>query len=70
MIKELTEEDFARGVRNPYFNKLMIKTEIAVRKKDYQLFEEMGKPYGISAEVMMRNYLGDLADEFREQVDD
>ena len=47
----------------------MTKTEIAVRKKDYQLFEEMGKPYGISAEAMMRNYLGDLADELREHAD-
>ena len=70
VIKELTEKDFARGVRNPYFDKLMTKTEIAVRKKDYKLFEELGKPYGISAEVVMRNYLGDLADEFRESDDE
>ena len=66
MIRELTEEDFARGVRNPYFDKLMTKTEISLRKKDYQLFSEMGSLYGVSAEVMIRNYLGDLADELRE----
>ena len=47
MIKELTEKDFARGIKNPYFDKLMIRTEIAVRKKDYELFEELGKPYGV-----------------------
>ena len=66
MIRELTEVDFARGVRNPYFDKLMMKTEIFLRRKDYQLFGEIGSLYGVSAEVMIRNYLGDLADEFRE----
>ena len=66
MIRELTEEDFARGVRNPYFDKLMMKTEIFLRKKDYQLFNEIGSLYGVSAEVIIRNYLGDLADELRE----
>ena len=70
MTKELTEKDFARGIKNPYFDKLMIKTEIAVRKKDYELFEELGKPYGVSAEIMIKNYLGDLADEFRENNED
>ena len=66
MIRELTKEDFARGVRNPYFEKFMTKTEISLRKKDYQLFGEIGSLYGVSAEVLIRNYLDDLADELRE----
>jgi len=38
MIKEITEEEFARGMKNPYFDKLMTKTEVALRKEDYSTF--------------------------------
>ena len=66
MIKEITEVDFARGVKNPYFEKLMIKTEIALRKEDYSVFCEVGEINGVPAEMIMRNCLADWAQKLRE----
>jgi len=66
MMNELTEKDFARGVKNPYFDKLMTKTEIALRKEDYSLFQEVGKMNGVPAEMIMRNCLSDWAEKMRE----
>ena len=66
MIRELTEKDFARGVKNPYFDKLMIKTEIALRKDDYQIFCEVGEINGVPAEMIMRNCLAEWAKKLRE----
>jgi len=66
MIKEITEEEFARGVRNPYFEKLMKKTEVAIRKEDYATFCEAGEINGVPAEMIMRNCLADWAERFRE----
>ncbi|MCL2349872.1 MAG: hypothetical protein FWC67_00180 [Defluviitaleaceae bacterium] len=43
MIKEITEKDFARGIKNPYFDKLMTKTEVALRKEDYLTFLRSGR---------------------------
>ena len=67
MIKEITAEEFARGVKNPYFEKLMTKTEIAIRKEDYATFCEAGEINGIPAEIIMCNCLADWAKRFREQ---
>ena len=66
MIKEITEEDFARGVKNPYFDKLMTKTEIALRKEDYATFCEVGEMNGVPAEMIIRNCLTDWAEKLRE----
>ena len=66
MIRELTEKDFARGVKNPYFDKLMTKTEIALRKEDYQTFCEVGEINGVPAEMIMRNCLAEWAKKLRE----
>ena len=66
MIKEITAEDFARGIKNPYFEKLMTKTEIALRKEDYITFCEVGEMNGVPAEIIMRNCLADWAKKLRE----
>ena len=66
LIKEITEKDFSRGVKNPYFDKLMIKTEVALRKEDYSTFCEVGEMNGVSAEMIMRNCLADWAKKLRE----
>ena len=65
MIKEITEKEFARGVKNPYFDKLMTKTEIALRKDDYSTFCEIGEMNGVPAEMIMRNCLADWAQKLR-----
>jgi len=35
MMRELTAKDFERAVRNPHFDKLMIKVEVAITKEDW-----------------------------------
>jgi len=69
MIREISEEEFAKGVQNPYFEKLMTKTEIALRKEDYLTFCEVGKINGVPAEMIMRNCLADWAQKLRENDD-
>ncbi|MDR0220371.1 MAG: hypothetical protein LBI54_03075 [Lachnospiraceae bacterium] len=66
MISEISAEDFARGMKNTYFEKLMTKTEIALRKEDYTIFCEVGETNGVPAEMIMRNCLADWAQKFRE----
>jgi len=43
MIRELTEKDFDRAVKNPHFDKLMIKVEVAITKEDWTTFFEFAK---------------------------
>ena len=35
MIRELTEKDFEHAVKNPHFEKLMTKVEVAITKDDW-----------------------------------
>jgi len=65
-MREITAEEFARGVKNPYFDKLMTKTEVALRKEDYALFQEVGEMNGVPAEMIMRNCLASWAKKMRE----
>lgn len=66
MIKEITEKEFAKGIQNPYFEKLMTKTEVAIRKEDYATFCEVGKLNGVPTEMIMRNCLAEWAKKLRE----
>ena len=66
MIKEITADEFAKGIKNPYFDKLMIKTVVALRKEDYSTFCEVGEMNGVPAEMIMRNCLADWAKKLRE----
>ena len=56
-MRELTAEDFARCVKNPYFEKLNRKTEVAVRHETYRIFEEIGNNSGVPAEIIMNRCL-------------
>ena len=66
LIREITAEDFSRGVKNPYFDKLMTKTEVAIKKEDYAVFCEVGEMNGVPAEMIMRNCLSDWAQKLRD----
>jgi len=66
MIRELTEKDFDRAVKNPHFDKLMTKVEVAVTKEDWATFCEYGKINGVPPELIMRNGLTEWAKELRE----
>ena len=66
MIRELTEKNFARAVKNPHFDKLMTKVEVAVTKEDWATFCEYGKINNVPPEFMMRIGLSDWAKLLRE----
>ena len=66
MIRELTEKDFERAVKNPHFEKLMTKIEVAITKEDWATFCEYAKINNVSPELIMRNGLSDWAKELRE----
>ena len=66
MIRELTEEDFARGVKNPHFHKIMEEVLVAVTKEDWATFCEYAKINEVPTELIMRNGLAKWAKELRE----
>ena len=66
MVRELTEKDFERAVKNPHFDNLMIKVEIAITKEDWATFCEYAKINNVPPEFIMRNGLSYWAKELRE----
>ena len=66
MIRELTEADFARAVKNPHFDKIMTKVDVAITNEDWETFCEVGKINGVPPELIMRNGLSIWAEELRE----
>jgi len=66
MMRELTEKDFERGVKNPHFDKLMQRVEIAIRKDDWNTFCDLSRLNSIPPEIIIRNCLADFAKEIRE----
>ena len=59
--EEFIEERFGSDDRILNFDKIMTKTEIAVKNEDYALFCEVRERFGVSAERIMRNCLTDWA---------
>jgi len=66
VMRELTEKDFAKGVRNPHYDKIMTRVEIDITKEDLATFNELSKLNGLSVELILRNCLADFAEEIRE----
>ena len=63
MKAEYSEADFAKGVKNPYFNKLNRKAEVAIRHDVYGVFEDIAKQNGVTPETIMQHCLMDYAAE-------
>jgi len=66
MKKEYTAEDFAKGVKNPYFNKLNRKAEVVVRIETYEIFNEIAKENGVTPEIIMSRCLANYAKKLQE----
>ena len=66
MIKELTESDFARGIKNPYFERLNRKIELYIRHELYDVFCEAAKTNGVPVEMLMSRCLADCAKMLRD----
>ena len=67
MMKQLTEEDFARGVKNPHFHKLMRNVEVPVSHEDYATFCEFAELNDVPVKIIMRKGLMYWAKELREE---
>lgn len=70
MKREYTSEDFAKGVKNPYFDKLNKKTEVAIRHDAYNVFAEIAEQNGVTAEKIMQHCLMDYAAELSKSAID
>ena len=66
MKDEYCAEDFARGVKNPYFDKLNRKVMVAVRHEDYLVFEGIAKINCVKPEVIMARCLKQYAKDLKE----
>ncbi|MCL2840455.1 MAG: hypothetical protein FWE05_06740 [Defluviitaleaceae bacterium] len=66
MIRELTEKDIERAIKNPHFDKLMTKVEVAITKEDWATFCEYARINNVRPELIMRNGLSDWAKALRE----
>jgi len=69
-MRELTAEDFARGVKNPFFDKLCRKVEVVIRHEDYEVFLETARLNGerVKPEDVMKRCLADYAKTLKEHV--
>ena len=72
MKNEYTEADFAKGVKNPYFEKLNRKVSIAVDNKvvtipvrhtSYDVFSELARHTNETPEIIMRRLFTDFVAE-------
>ena len=66
MKAEYTAEDFERGVKNPYFDKLNKKAEVTMRHEVYRIFHELGKQNNVEPEIIMSRCLTDYARKLQE----
>jgi len=65
-MRELTAKDFENAVRNPYFDKLMIKVEVPISKKDWDTFCQLAGINDVRPEIILQHCLADFAEEIRE----
>ena len=69
ITEQYTIEELKRGVRNPFFEKLNKKTEVAVRHEDYKIFAEIAEKNGTRPEVIMNRCLASYAKKLKEHGD-
>ena len=72
MKNEYNEADFAKGVKNRYFDKLNRKGtveidgktyEVPIRRDVYNVFEDIARQNGVTPEMIMQHCLMDYAAE-------
>jgi len=70
MKEEYTVEDFAKGVKNPYFEKLNKRIEVIVSNEDYAYFSAIAEINEETPQDLMRRCLRIAAKEMREHDDE
>ncbi|MDR0919295.1 MAG: hypothetical protein LBM93_08635 [Oscillospiraceae bacterium] len=68
-MRELTEQDFARAIKNPFFDKTHTRVEVAIKNEDLELFKKQAEENGERLERLLRRCLANTAKEFREFED-
>ena len=69
-MRELTEEDFANAVKNPFFEKLNTKVTVAVRNEDYETFEKLSKENGVPIDKLINRCIVYYAKMLREDEEE
>ena len=64
--KEYTLEELTKGIRNPFYDKLITEVTVPIRREDYAVFEEVAKINGETPESVMKRCLHFTAKEFQE----
>ena len=64
--KEYTLDELRKGVRNPYYESLIKKVIVPVRREDYAVFEEVASINGETPESVMKRCLKMAAKEMQE----
>ena len=63
---EYTIEELKKGIRNPFYNKLIKEVMVPVRREDYAIFEEVASINGETPESVMKRCLKMAAKELKE----
>ena len=63
---EYSLEELKKGIRNPFYNKLIKEVTVPVRREDYAIFEEVANINGETPESVMKRCLRIAAKEMHE----
>ena len=64
--KEYTIDELKKGIKNPFYDRLIKEVTIPVRREDYAIFEEVAKMNGEMPESVMKRCLKAAAKELQE----
>ena len=64
--KEYTIDELKKGVRNPFYDKLIKEVVIPVKREDYAVFEEVAEMNGETPELVMKRCLSMSAKRIKE----
>ncbi|GHU58073.1 hypothetical protein FACS1894133_2170 [Clostridia bacterium] len=65
MKDEYTEEDFARGIKNPFYKLLNTEVTVAVHNEAYEVFKGISEETGVPVTRVMNRCLNDYAERLR-----
>jgi len=60
-MRELTADDFKKGIKNPFFDKLCRKIVVAISHENYAIYESIAKKRGVTPEMVMQRCLDEYA---------
>ena len=64
--KEYTKEELIKGIRNPFYEKLIKEVTVPIRREDYAIFEEVATMNGETPESVIKRCLRIAAKEIQE----